>query len=140
MIDKSNLQIIDGINKGLSTFSNIFNIYSILIYFTYLKYKLNSTKIELIVWLIIVNTLLSIPAYFPSYLVYNQNNNVLTLCLIKSILYILFSYSQSIICCILGYTSLLNILKPEHIENRKVKFKLIFGILSFGVPLLMISM
>ena len=149
MISNSELYIVDGLNKGVNSCSLLFNFFSIFIYLKYLKQNRNYIRIEILIWLIVVNSLLSIPAFFPSYLVTDKNINTsifyssqyyFNLCLSKTMLYIFFSYSQSIICCIIGYTALLHIIKPEHIENRKIKFKIIFSIISFIIPLSMIIM
>lgn len=140
MIDESDETVLNLISWVLSGLSVISLLFAILVYF--FGMKKGSYRVETIVWLLFTTLFDNCSQFIPinSSTDNNQRTKVNTICLIQSIINTIFGYSVCIWCALIGYTAFINVIKPEHVDNHKCRYRILYALLAFGIPLLMATM
>lgn len=139
MPDFNEEEYLDIVNKATSGLSIAFCIFSLLIYKFSGRQYLNSLKIEVIVWLIFSIFLETSSSAFIPVESKEELKHPSILCTIQSTFSTIFGYSHSIWNAIIAYVSFIHVIKPEHIDQNKCVYRIIFLSIAFGLPLIMAS-
>lgn len=128
------------VNKVVSGLSILFCAFAMLLYKFSGRNYLNSLKIEIIFWLLFSVTIeTAASAYIPI----DAEGDLIEpseMCLVQTIISTVFSYSHYIWNAIIAYVAFIHVLKPEHLDQNKWKYRIIFLSLAFGIPLIMALM
>lgn len=125
------LNIFGWVLTGISIFSIIF---SLLIYSLGKSRDAVLFRVEIILWLMVFTLFDSCSAFIPIDSFSAVNGEPGNLCIIQSILNTLFGYANSIFAALVGYIAFVNVIKPEHVENHKCRYRLICLSTATGIP------
>jgi hypothetical protein len=109
---------------------------SILVMIIFWFFKENrSINLELVLWYSLSNFLYSITAFFPF-----DPENQKVWCHIQAIFLTWFQEACQLWTCIIGYVAFISVIKKNHIENNKLRYRVIFLIIAFVVSGCLASM
>jgi hypothetical protein len=110
---------------------------SFLIFIIFWFFKENrSFKLELVLWYSLSNFLFSITAFFP----FDPDGQFSFWCKIQSLFISWFQIGCQLWTCIIGYVAFISVIKKNHIENNKLKYRIGFVLAAFLVSLSLASM
>lgn len=126
------LILINEITSGLS----ILGCVLVIIIYWYFK-ELRSMNLELAMWLCLSGIFYFITAFFP----FNPSKDENKIwCAIQAYMIILFQNSCWIWSSIIGYCSFITVIRQVHLEQNRIKYRLLFIFLAFIIPALLASM
>jgi hypothetical protein len=117
-------------------FSILSLLSSILVIFIYCYFKEQRTFYhELILWFSITNALYNLTAFLP------YNGEIIDFwCGLQSYTITWFQDAGYTWSALIGYTGFINVIRRDYFETKRGKFRVIFLLISFGVPGLISSM
>jgi len=127
------VEIIGIVSKVCSSLS-IFGSFTILILFWFFKEN-RSIDLELIVWYGISNSLYLITVFFP----FNPLEKDYW-CAIQSFTMTCFQIGSRFWSCIIGYVAFISVIRKNHLEKHKTRYRILFLFISFGISALLASM
>jgi hypothetical protein len=118
------------------TISAISLVASVLVYTIYWFFKENRNfNYELVLWFCFSDAMYSLTAFFP----FNPKLRD-GWCASQSFFLTTFQYSSLCWSAIIGYTAFMGVIRKNHIEKNKKKYRLLFISLSFLIPGFLASM
>lgn len=116
--------------KIISTLCSILSIASSLFIFSLFWFfkEIRNFNLELVIWYSISSTLYLITPFFP----FNPNEKP-TWCAIQAFTLTWFQIACHMWTCIIGYTAFISVIKKEHIEKHKCKYRILFLGVAFIV-------
>jgi hypothetical protein len=108
---------------------------SLFCIFIFWFFKGGSFNTELVIWYSITNCINYIAYFLP----YNPNE-INNWCLVQSYITTTFENSSIIWTCIIGYCSFISVIRKTHLEKHKLRYRILFFILSYLIPGGMASM
>jgi hypothetical protein len=130
---EDNRNILTLLNIIISSFSIFFSCLIILIYW-YFK-ELRNFNFELVVWLSISTILYNVTAYIP----YEPEKRNVS-CAIQACMIILFQSACWIWSCVIGYSTFISVIKKDHMERLRKKYRIFFVILVYSLAITFSSM
>ena len=131
--DEYEINVINIVSKVFSSFSIAG---SLLIFILYWFFKENrSFNLELVLWYGLSNTICLVTHFLP-FDPFNED----AWCAVQSFLLTWFQIAGMIWTCIIAYSAFISVIKKNHIENNKCKYRTAFVLISFGVSALLASM
>ena len=125
--EKYSLKLTNIICSSLSVFSIICCLF---LYLFVGKFKLATLKIEMLIWtLICILFECGSSAYIPI------DSDLF--CLLQALFNTVFTYAHSIFCSIIGYIAFIQVIKPFHLDRNKWRYRVIFLIIAFLIPLIL---
>jgi hypothetical protein len=130
---QSQINTIRMISKVCSFISMISSIVTFIIFWFFKENR--SFKLELVLWYSLSNFLYSVTAFFP----FNPINEP-TWCELQSLFLTWFQEASQLWTCIIGYVAFISVIKKNHIENNKSKYRVGFVMVAFLVSGCLASM
>ena len=128
-VDLATINMVSKILVSISVSGSLFCI------FLFWFFKDRSFNTELVIWYCISNVLNCIAYFFPY-----DPTTLTTWCAFQSYLSTTFQNSSMIWTCIIGYCSFISVIKKNHLEKHKMRYRLLFLFLSYVIPASLASM
>jgi hypothetical protein len=124
------LIIVTKVISGISILS------SFAIFYIYWKYReIRNFSHEIIVWYSVSTSLYAATSFIPY-----DGKTIDISCGIQSYTLTWFQNASLAWCCIIGYSSFINVIKKTHLENNRMRYRIIFLVISFVITGLISSM
>jgi hypothetical protein len=130
-LSEDQLETINLISKILDSFSISGSIFCIFIFWFFKARSFNS---ELVIWYSISSGINYIAYFFP----YDPKKRD-TWCALQSYFTTTFENSSIIWTCIIGYCSFISVIKKNHLEKHKTRYRILFFFLSYIIPAVLAS-
>ncbi len=130
---QEDLEIIRIVNRVCSVFSmtGSFVIFGVFWFFK----ENRSFNLELVLWYSLSNFIYMTSSFFP----FNPKENDIW-CGIQSFTITCFQTSCMLWTCLIGYCAFISVIKKNHLENNKIRYRVGFLFLSYGLSAGLASM
>ena len=131
-LSKDDLATINVVSKILQSISVSGSLFCIFLFWFF---KDRSFNTELVIWYSLSNLLNCIAYFFPYDPILLPE-----WCAWQSYLTTTFDISSMIWTCIIGYCSFISVIRKMHLEKHKIRYRILFLLLSYILPACLASM
>jgi hypothetical protein len=111
-------------------FSGVSIVSCFIVFAIYYKFKeQRSFYHEIIIWFTISNCLYSFTSFIPF-----DATNIDIGCALQSVTLTWFQNSGYVWSAIIGYIGLISLIKRDHMEKKRFKYRIIFLVIAFLIP------